>query len=1265
MAIVNTPSDPPTYAVGIVPSTFVYGSPALFSSSPSSSSSCSSSSSSTSTPMSQGVLTAPRLSGVSDGARKLSPVSYLHRGSPSPVSLAVSSESATMATECGSSPAALHADERGAVAKTPVRDAGGAASVPSGSASLKGGDMSPPLRGTCGLTTSSASASREAAQFLCVAATPHGSSLRVGRQRENGEALRTAGSVGEQPSPPSSFSASLPQTRTLETVPLASVEEAAEPVLQRADETLASRSLHVVFQRRVLSAQQVPLRCLDGNAFCAWVGATRSSRSREVVSPAGRATAQAAVSSRRTLPSAPAVVQVLPTPQTQRLALAAANAVSGDGTRRQAASRPARPQPGLATSSAYIRATTCPAVDRREDDASPRAGGPRLGTSVGSESSRVCQESRRRQQGSREACGGDAKGPVVELRTGGHPKTTRRLHVEKEEDIAAKLKEHVVTNVPGRVAVWVRQGWHSALPPVATSSTTAIARQMWAQRQAPSYVVTYVLRYLPEEALHTVVIDNRQFILASTARPSKQNVPRQQHLSPARFTPHLSGAHAPRHLNCLSSSGRLPACRPASPVPRRESPAPPSLPTRAETVGSGAPEGRQRSPQVPVSGLGSAAGLVFYQPEKTPRPWGVGYWRPLVSCCFENTATPRFTSLAVPPPAPQPGARSHLAVSLSRAVAGPDWESREEKAHSQRQELREAKIENGKAEETSAVSVDHAEDARPSAAGQKVPVRRCVSVGVNTSPHAGSLLFGPESQRRRSSDTFCPTHLFEPSSGRSTEWEPPFLDSRLMTPECASARGMLPHIVEYFFLDARAAARRGGSDKETHTRVPEAEARSSGDRRSGRVSLGLGASADGDVASRGSSLSSLSHRGESRESEGDLSDRLREPVSGTPRSGRRGLYRSLSHTAAFVECRRATCEIYALEDEVQSDGASPALEGAARHRAAPGGPRRARGASFLPHAESLPEAALHPTLPPKDNAMAEWLLMSGASLAGLDLRHLGCAPRTLSDDARGDLHRETKGNSQDAQERLAEEARAADAEKTPEGREARGERTRVPKARKSVPPSPPPSARLFAAQSEGARRNLAASLVRRVSSEGSHQGVREQGDCSGRVASEAQEPEETESPRQGTTRVKELAKKWDRGASRQVSRRSSSSIPSPRHRGHERFGSVSPDYDDGVAVYARFGSVAERYLQNLKRPSSVSSAEESLSIAAFPGFARRVPEPPRGEGLWRDASGQGRLHGAESGGGGNGVSALASWEKMCEKEAAEPHKEASEAGARH
>ncbi|KEP61828.1 UNVERIFIED_CONTAM: hypothetical protein HHA_239400 [Hammondia hammondi] len=1203
MAIVNPPSDAPTHAGGIVPSTFVYGSPAFRSSSPSSSPSSSSSSSSSASPFSQGVVTEPRVSGVSDGASKLSLESPLHRGSPSPVSLAVSSESATMATEGGSSPAALHADERGSVVTTPVRHTGGAASIPSCSASYRGGgDLSPHLRGPFSLTSLSSSASEEATQSLCVAATPHGSSLRVGRQRANWEALRTTENVGEQPPPLFSFSASLPQTRPLETVPLAPLQEATEPALQRARETLATRSPHLVFHRRLLSGQPVPSARLDGNAFCTWVDATRSFRSREGARPAGVERAQPVVSRRSTLPSAPAVLQVPTTPQTQPSSLPNANAVSADGTRRQAASRPARPQPGGAAYSACIPAAPCPAVDRRGDDASPqtsteskavslRAGGPWWGTSVGSERSRVYQESRRRQQASREGCRGDARRQVVELRTGGHAKTTRRLHVEKEEDIAAKLKEHVVKNVPGRVAVWVRQGWHCALQPVATSSTTAIAGQLWGQPQAPSYVVTYVLRYLPEDALHTVVIDNRQFILASTARPSKEKAPRQQHLSPAGFVPHLSGPHAPRPLNCLSSSARLPACRPASPVPRRGSLEPASLPAGAETVaqwpvGSGAPEGGQRSPQAPVSVLGSAAGLVFYRPEKTPRPWGVGYWRPLVSCCFENTATPRFASLAVSPPAPQPGARSHLAASLSQAGTGPGWETREEKAHSQTQKSREMQIESGQAEETSGVRADLVEDTGPSAAAQKVPVRRCVSVGVNTTPHAGPLLFGPEHRRRRSSDTFCPTHLFEPSSGRSTEWEPPFLDSRLMTPECASGRGVPPHIVEYFFLDACAAARRAGGDKETHARAPDTEARANGDRRSPRVSVGLEASAEGDLASQGSSLSSLSHRWESRESEGDLSDRLRETVAGAPRFGRRGLYRSLSHTAAFVECRRATCEIYALEDEAQSDGASPALEGDARRRAAPGGPRRAGGVPVSAHAEALPETALRPTLPPKDNAVAEWLLMSGATLADLDLCQLGCPPRTLAGDAQGDLHLETKGKSQGDQERFAEGERVAETVETPEGQEARGpgarataaetvetrvveakgETTRTPKARKSAPPSPPPSARLLGAQSEGARRHLAALLVRRVSSEGDQQGGREHGECSGRLASEAPECEETPSPRQGTTRVKELAKKWDRGASRQVSRRSSSSIPSPRHRGHGRFGSVSPDYDDGVCM---------------------------------------------------------------------------------------------------
>ncbi|CBZ51812.1 conserved hypothetical protein [Neospora caninum Liverpool] len=1276
MATVNSRSERRTHAAGVLPNAFVYASPTVRSSS------------SLASPVSREHAT-DHLAGGPAGAGKLPPDgSPFDGGVASPVTLAVTSESATRATEGAFSPS-----------PSPFTAVAGGLNGTTISGS------SPPWRGAPPQLVVS---SLNCAPTAFLSRTAETAPAPRGTNQPPSDRARPGGNArGQQQSLGAFAPARVAHEGTLAPGPAASSHAETGEVAFLTPPG-ASLPPHIVFQRRVLAAQQVPPSRFD-NAFCAWLGATRNGwRGEATHAVAAGARSLAPARGQRKSPSSQVQIQVFSALRTE----------ASPPTSGAASSRPARLHPGGPPSSAYSRATTCPVAGRQGGEAFTQPQRTAASASPATaERAREVQAAqpaegsprqRPRSSGASSTRGrgrGEAEGlrqHVVELRTGAHPKArSRRLYVDREEDIAAKLVGQVVEKVPGHIAVWVRQGRQLVSPQaarLAPSSAAASAHQGQGHGSS-STLVTYALRYLPEPALHTVVIDNRQHILASTARHSKSekhtdSLP--QNVAPVRIVPHLFGPHAPRRLDCLSASGRLQACRPASPVPRRASPGTAELPNGgAEPVGRGSEDGprvrggveggpaRGAAPSTPPppshflhstcargpaqpeapsgvaasapretrpraspdragSVLSRAAGFAFCRPETATRCGG-GYFRPLVSCCFEDTATPR---LLIPlerreGPSRPAAEAARPAVPLSRPLVSPPQAGAAPPG--QRPEVKEAQPATQRERDRARPAGDRegrgavaAGDSEPSAV-RKVPVKRSMSVGVSTTVNAvGQLCVGPEHLRRRSSDIFCPTHLFEPSSGRRNEWQPPLLDSRAMPPESAAGRGVPGHVVEYFFLDACAAARTGkraaGADADPATDSLAAPSGDSRDARPLAFDAGLPGAADAGAAaaSRSSSRSSLSLRWDSR-GHVDPSEATPPRSAAGRGTGRRGLYRSVSHTAAFVECRRATCEIYALEDEAFSDSASlPPLELGTR-RGTSASPGAARSASVEPSAEPLGEGALLPSLPPKDNAVAEWLLMSGASLSGLDLAQLGCPPqpRAASREETPSQTARPEGGCMRAESGDAREGSEAKTSAETNPREDRGsppmpaetEAKTVQKPRKNAPPSPPQAARLFA-QSQEERRRVAALLVRRLSQGPAVDERKPTENPSARFSENDPRNGDTEGPREGTTRVRELAKKWDRGASqsRQISRRSSSSIPSPRTRGHERFGSGSVDYDDGVgAVYARFGSVAERYLQNLKRPSSVFSSEESSTRTSA---CRRFSESPRGEGSLRGDDGR-------------------------------------------
>lgn len=243
------------------------------------------------------------------------------------------------------------------------------------------------------------------------------------------------------------------------------------------------------------------------------------------------------------------------------------------------------------------------------------------------------------------------------------------------------------------------------------------------------------------------------------------------------------------------------------------------------------------------------------------------------------------------------------------------------------------------------------------------------------------------------------------------DWLPPLLDSRLLRPEGTDACVVpLPQRrVEYFYLDRSSTAPKHGTESPAlhSARESQKEGASDATGTAGAALLSQDVSdAEGSVAQshlegvRTSAVpvggaAATPQRGVSHR---DVSETRREEK---PRSGG-GAERETDKEKTTLCRRRATCEIYSIEDEVASDRASlpssrTSDDGPCSVVSRSTGPMKTRRdrSGDLPsptRAMSVPAAAGRagshapkaencPTLPPNENDVEEWLLISGASLS--------------------------------------------------------------------------------------------------------------------------------------------------------------------------------------------------------------------------------------------------------------------------------------------
>ncbi|PFH33024.1 hypothetical protein BESB_082230 [Besnoitia besnoiti] len=929
-----------------------------------------------------------------------------------------------------------------------------------------------------------------------------------------------------------------------------------------------SLSKNLVFRRRVLTPDERPSSRFDGNAYYTWVGATHLPHHEG---------ARRTESSLGSHPSGPAP-----------FFLASAPSPSCGG---------AAPPPVCATSPAAGAAPVAPSGTPRSLR-TPAVAAARLAASQPRDKSTQSAASAGPRQFLERRSGetGSVGAPVrirhlIELRASDRAAgAARRLCVNGEGDIPATLKAQVVQHIPGRIAVWVRQSRRFEAPRRVPQSA-ATGSQGVEACSLPSCVITYVLRADVCGAAGAAVRRGSGLESVALARRRRRGVRAADAV--VGFQRQPRGVPAHDAVSVLRQGG--PVCR-----------APPD------------------------------------------------YYRPLISCCFENTATPRVPASFLPLEAqrllveatarsPSPAAARLcneafplLAATLPRTLffdppnaaalfpfrakplAGdaqtapqrlPCGGAARGRAGSDAERDRlEAALRAKEAGDRCRQQGD--DEAAPAQQDSATLARRTMSlVAERLGDTDARRREAPARRRRQSSDAYCPTHLFETSPARRTDWHPPFLDSRALEPE-PSKTSSPSRRVEYYFLAASAAARRRragvkaaqGSRTRAGTGPAVRDREAAGDQRAAELddSLNLADSAEEEeeVPSRSSSSFSLSSRLVSRESlGGEALERLfsHECLAAT------GKEPQPRHYSAFVQCRRATCEIYSMEDEASSDGVSlssraPTARTAQGEEAAQRRDGDAATTAEVTREKSGDERgvssgrALCPTLPLQDNAVEEWLLISGASLPPLALAKLVAPDRPPPTGLAGDCPEVGEETPAAAQHPAGDAGRAFDSPR--DSALANGDAEAEEDA-----------------QPDSERR-------RTVSARAMHAGKEQAGSVEPRRAASAQaEPQgdsgraEDAEERKQTSRVKEMALKWDRAAASIQYSRGSLSLASPRTRpGHERAASADYSEDGASALYARYGNVAERYLQHLKRTGGAS--EETHSAPPAPQAPGRRPASP-------------------------------------------------------
>ncbi|PHJ24536.1 hypothetical protein CSUI_001607 [Cystoisospora suis] len=1116
--------------------------------------------------------------------------------------------------------------------------------------------------------------------------------------------------------------------------------------------SLGAREQPLVFRKHVMSPREHPSTALDGNKYYTWVGALHTAHDRRL-SPG------------------------------------------------------ADPKPG-----SHVHKKVAPACGPEErGSASPPEPAGRGTESLGGHRARTHGTSG--EQRLLEFRAGDVKGSG-----------RRRVRVQSDSEVANKLKEQLVEAVPGRVAVWVRQGQRLRTPRDGRLGEDRL--QGKSGPTTPILVYTYVLRYLPVEALQNVIVDNRSLVLASAVRQK----PRFSHpriISPGGAQ---TGGQIPSSQTLgaspLTGSYRGVSYRAHSPLFRRRDPHMKAtevfteerhsvlspIPTPHYTASSSLP--RLREPQLPPCPVHSSA-VSATSGEIVVRDTGLGettrgsldaargLWsQPLWSCCFASTSTPRAAAADTRirrqiPPSLLASARGSVAsapqqlqgilVTVSqrateefepsvrvRGVLLPSGSRRERdtsSAHAdERGSARSLLAKRGSEQAlgtriATSCETPHFSEVREGGpllksnegnlswrekqdsfsgkddvtGGCPLTARRSVS----ESPRARSnVTVAEECKRFQSSDSFCPTHLFETSSVTrgNSDWLPPLLDSRLLRPEGtdSSAVPLPQRHVEYFYLDRNSAVPKHGDESPALVSARDSlKEGTSGSTGRGAVALlsqdvsnvegsvtpgsSEDARASGFPGQAGAGAGML----RKRSSQGTVSEK------GGDEKVRTGGLEKIDKEKMSLCRRRATCEIYSIEDEIASDRASlpssrtsednpsaAASRGAGpvkSEREQTGDVSSPARAVCPPGASGRAESRAHKaencaTLPPNENDVEEWLLISGASLSMV----LGSIPVDRDDTAsrnssrqipssresaipqdndrgeqwvqslddgereKGDTEEDTPVLEQPAaddakEDSHAERVSASEAARTgvQEGSESPDEKTEkmeIPSEKVEtvsaveehlLATEPPPSApsSFLAETGPGTReagqidsvvralqeRERVADPTEDVSQTNKEMPCREvPGDSSSGMEAERQgqvpklrkvqtgsktsihskkkpaelqkleEEEEESTSVTETPSVKALTKKWSRGMSGnggQVRRRCSSHLASPRARGHERIGSIDVS-DEGVAgVYARFGNVAERYLQNLKKSSSVLSTDETSALASPRAGGAPLPSP--------------------------------------------------------